>query len=621
MVSPTLAVPAREKAFRWAAAEKADRRLKRRIEAIWMLLFLNVLTFTPGMSFLPIPAAVGKSVTQASLQVALLLAILANRKLLFRPNSYLFLITLLVLGAIFPIIGKPSLTSAAYTFRFVEFAAVLWLLTPYWGRRDLLLIRCHIKAMVIVLCTVVIGLIVAPGRALREDRLGDALWSAPATQVAHYAAVTIGLTVILWFSGVRAGRITLFTVIPALAILLLTHTRTALLGLVFGLISAGFSVLLVNDRVRRTFLASGIVAAVTATVASGPIATWLERGQNTAQLGNLTGRTNFWGPLLAFPRTKFQEIFGFGVSNGSFNNLPIDSNWILSYQDQGLYGDVVCGLILIVLLVKALMESKRLERAMAIFLVVYCLVASFTEDGFTGASSYTLDLAVAASLLMPTIARKEIITPRLSRPTFVANSCRSAHIELAQLISRLGVLHLKSRELKRRRRHKLLIVAITLLVFFLAATARIIVWPAQGMPVHVDAIAMLAGPGARLTVAEQLAKEHVAPILIVSRGHLGYSGPCPAPISQTRIICFDPNPADTRGEAEYIASLARRYGWHSIVLVTAREQDTRARLLMGRCYSGSVYVATAAQPWTSWPYQIAYGWGSLLKALVAQRAC
>ena len=39
--------------------------------------------------------------------------------------------------------------------------------------------------------------------------------------------------------------------------------------------------------------------------------------------------------------------------------------------------------------------------ALALFLVTYCLVASFTEVGFTGPSPYMLELALAASLLIP----------------------------------------------------------------------------------------------------------------------------------------------------------------------------------------------------------------------------
>jgi hypothetical protein len=132
---------------------------------------------------------------------------------------------------------------------------------------------------------------------------------------------------------------------------------------------------------------------------------------------------------------------------------------------------------------------------------------------------------------------------------------------------------------------------------------------------------MLAGPGSRLSVALQLAREGHAKVLVISQGHLGYGGPCPAAISGVRLICFDPNPSNTRGEAEFAAKLAKRYGWRSVILVTTREQDTRARIIMGRCFSGQVYVATAAQPWYDWPYQIAYGWGALIKALLLERQC
>lgn len=162
---------------------------------------------------------------------------------------------------------------------------------------------------------------------------------------------------------------------------------------------------------------------------------------------------------------------------------------------------------------------------------------------------------------------------------------------------------------------------MVLAVVFTALTARVIVWPPQGMPAHADAIVLLAGPGARFAVAEQLAREGRAPVLVVSQGHLGYGGPCPSAIPRTRIICFDPDPADTRGEAEHVARLARQYGWRSVVLVTTREQDTRGRLLLGRCYSGSIYAVTAAEPWYEWPYQIAYGWGALFKALFLKRGC
>jgi uncharacterized SAM-binding protein YcdF (DUF218 family) len=172
-----------------------------------------------------------------------------------------------------------------------------------------------------------------------------------------------------------------------------------------------------------------------------------------------------------------------------------------------------------------------------------------------------------------------------------------------------------------RRWRRALFAVLAVLIVFTGLTAWLFVWPAQGMPARVDAVIVLAGPGERLTLAEQLAREHRAPVLVVSTGHLGYGGSCPAWIPGVKIVCFAPDPSDTRGEAEFTAKLAKRERWRSVVLVTIPEQDTRALILMRRCYGGAVYTVTASQPWDEWPYQIAYGWASLTKALVLQRAC
>jgi O-antigen ligase len=197
------------------------------------------------------------------------------------------------------------------------------------------------------------------------------------------------------------GRKTAIVAAVSVAVLLLSHTRTALAALIAGILVAGLSLIAAKARVRKLFATVGAIAAVAVMTSSAFIATWLARGQSTEGLNNLTGRTEVWGPLLAAPRDKFQEIFGFGLSNASFNGFPIDSNWLASYEQQGLFGVVVCAIILLFLLVTAYFQPRGSRRALALFLVTYCLVASFTEVGFTDASPYLLDLAVAASLLMP----------------------------------------------------------------------------------------------------------------------------------------------------------------------------------------------------------------------------
>jgi hypothetical protein len=162
---------------------------------------------------------------------------------------------------------------------------------------------------------------------------------------------------------------------------------------------------------------------------------------------------------------------------------------------------------------------------------------------------------------------------------------------------------------------------VGLALAFGLVTARLFVWPAQGMPAGVSAIVMLAGPGNRLPVALRLARQHRAPVLVVSRGWEGYGGPCPAATAGVKLICFDPDPGTTRGEAEFVGRLAARYHWTSVVLVATRGQDTRARIIIGRCFGGSIYAVTAAMPWESWPYQIAYQWAALAKAMVVTRGC
>jgi uncharacterized SAM-binding protein YcdF (DUF218 family) len=182
-------------------------------------------------------------------------------------------------------------------------------------------------------------------------------------------------------------------------------------------------------------------------------------------------------------------------------------------------------------------------------------------------------------------------------------------------------------DLTRRRRRlprawrRVLVIALALVLVFAGATAWVLVWPPQGMPARVSAIVMLAGPGSRLPLALRLADEGRAPVLVVSQGFEGYGSPCPPPPAGIKLICFDPDPASTRGEAEFVGRLAKQYRWSSVVLVVSRPQATRARLLMERCFSGPVYVSTAPLALSNWPYQIAYGWGALAKALVDHRAC
>jgi hypothetical protein len=139
-------------------------------------------------------------------------------------------------------------------------------------------------------------------------------------------------------------------------------------------------------------------------------------------------------------------IFGFGLSNSSFNGLPIDSNWLSSYDELGIFGVCVCVLVLVFLVVNAYFQPRSMERALALFLVVYCIMASFTETGITDVSPYILEVTLAASMMVQARARSQNRQWRPTRTSAKPVALRPAaapdaavtSLETSSSINRLG---------------------------------------------------------------------------------------------------------------------------------------------------------------------------------------
>jgi len=376
----------------------------------WAALYVNVLTFV-GTGFLVlIPQSIGQLIAQSMLLVALVLALLANPGMVVRPNIFLTLLTAMAVVALMVSIHNEFPYGSTYrAFRLIFFVIVLWLLTPWWGRPDLPLLRAHLLCQRVIIASVWLGALLAPGKAFSiSGRLSGVLWPIPPPQVAHYAAVLFGCTVILWFCGVIAGRGMAVTLVAAGAALVATHTRTALLGAVLGLVVAGASLFVGYARVRRT-TAVMVLASLAAWIVFSPlIVSWLARGQSEQDLTQLTGRTKVWSAIAQQKFTTMQELFGTGLGNKSFKGLPIDSNWVATRLELGRLGVAIVVALLVVLFFAAITRPAGPRRAIALFLIVYCVTASFTETGLGDASPYLLELAVAASLLVspPRFARR-----------------------------------------------------------------------------------------------------------------------------------------------------------------------------------------------------------------------
>jgi hypothetical protein len=180
---------------------------------------------------------------------------------------------------------------------------------------------------------------------------------------------------------------------------------------------------------------------------------------------------------------------------------------------------------------------------------------------------------------------------------------RSRRPDAARIVRRLGIAGIAG-----------------LLVWAVAGYGPIVAPRLDAVPAHADVVLVLGPPSAqRVEEAERLLDDGVAGTALVSvpydwtPWHL--VGVCARP----DVICADPDPRSTRGEARMLERYADERGWRSAVVVTARAHVSRARMLVGRCFAGDVsMVATAEPPYRGWAYQYAYQTAATVKAWFLQ---
>ncbi len=377
-------------------------RTPRAVAVVWALLGLNTLGSAGAKTIVTIPRSLIQMVTMGALVAAFTLALALNLRLRVRPSAFVFLLTLLLVPSVISSanleVGFGALFRCA---RLALFVATLWLLSRWWDG-SLTFVKHHIRMYFAVLGSVAAGLVISPGTAMPEyygGRLVGALWPLTPPQIGQYAAVIIGLTVLLVLGRRADGAGAAVVIVPSVVLLALTHTRTATLGLLIGLTLAIGSLVLTSAAARRFFTWTVLCAVVAAAAFSSALQAWYLRGQSQENLSSLTGRAKVWDALLAEPRTTAEQLFGTGLGDKSFGGLPIDNSWLAVYQEQGLVGAAVVAAFVVVLAGVALLRPPSLQRACAIFLISYCGISSYTEAGLGDASPYLLHLALAATLL------------------------------------------------------------------------------------------------------------------------------------------------------------------------------------------------------------------------------
>lgn len=140
-------------------------------------------------------------------------------------------------------------------------------------------------------------------------------------------------------------------------------------------------------------------------------------------------------------------------------------------------------------------------------------------------------------------------------------------------------------------------IALGALVLMAAVGMRTFVLPPSDAPDRVDAIVVLGGgEPARLQTGLDLFANGVGGVLVLSAG----TGPAAADhgihCDDATVVCVEPIPATTAGEARTVTALAAERGWTSLAVVTSTYHLTRSRVLFEQCFDGRLSMAEAPVP-------------------------
>ncbi len=184
------------------------------------------------------------------------------------------------------------------------------------------------------------------------------------------------------------------------------------------------------------------------------------------------------------------------------------------------------------------------------------------------------------------------------------------------------------------RRRPFLVSAV-----FIALVATVAVWfgvgyaviadPKQNALRPADAIFVLGGPDVdgRANYGLSLASRGYAPVVAISvaseqqyeRKHACANGT----YDNAKVLCFQPDPRTTQGEARQLRAYAKEYGWKTVIVVTSSYHVSRARWILGRCYAQTLLMTSPRVRHSIWTmaHQYLYQSFSYVKNAVVTRGC
>ena len=152
---------------------------------------------------------------------------------------------------------------------------------------------------------------------------------------------------------------------------------------------------------------------------------------------------------------------------------------------------------------------------------------------------------------------------------------------------------------------RLLIPILVVFVGWLAVAIALFGVHHGDRPVKADAVFVLSGSSTRLPVGLRLMREGYAPLLVISK-----TTPRATQLEQqacahkldVNVLCVQAKPYSTVGEAEELGRLAEERHWAAVDVVTSSYHVVRARIIVRRCYHGTLRVIGAPNQalWLPW---------------------
>ena len=153
-------------------------------------------------------------------------------------------------------------------------------------------------------------------------------------------------------------------------------------------------------------------------------------------------------------------------------------------------------------------------------------------------------------------------------------------------------------------------ILVTLFVAWLIAAFQLFYNVDTTAPNQADAVVMLGGASKeRLLDAMMLRADLKAPYLVISNtgtpGNASADDYCKTHSNKViypDVICFTPEPMDTRGEATSLGHLTAEYEWDSVAVVTSKYHVARAGMLMDQCVNSEVTMVPTTPQLSTWQW-------------------